>query len=315
MPLVARSARQLLHQTPRLLEPGSTLLSNSCPAAAFDASFTSMSRASAPQNHAANCGCGVCRSSSSTHVCSSQCTCPRAAAHSLWTTGSSTNMHRAFSAAKEEGSSQKEESSGAQEEKPKSGEESTSQTEGAETEELNVQELLEKLKKSETTAETTTEQVSQLTDSLKRSLAEMENLRMRTTREVENAKKFAIQSFLKNILDVADNLERAYGAVPPDALSEEEGKALDAARLRNLLKGMMGGVATTEKIFLQALSKEGVQQYNPEGEKFDPNFHNALFEMVDPSKEPGQIGQVTKRGYTLHDRVIRPAEVGVVRGE
>jgi molecular chaperone GrpE len=72
-------------------------------------------------------------------------------------------------------------------------------------------------------------------------------------------------------------------------------------------------VQATEKILLQVLKKQGVEQFNPEGDKFDPNLHNALFEVPDGTKEAGVVAVVTKRGYRLHERVIRPAEVGVTR--
>jgi molecular chaperone GrpE len=154
--------------------------------------------------------------------------------------------------------------------------------------------------------------VADLTDKLKRSLAEMENVRARSTREVENAKKFASQGFVKDLLDVPDNLERAAASVPETALSAEGGE-MDVEKLRVLLRGLLEGVRATERIMLQVLRKQGVEQFNPLGDKFDPNLHNALFEVPDGSNEAGIVAVTTKRGYRLHERVIRPAEVGVTR--
>mmetsp|Transcript_4998 Transcript_4998/g.10795 ORF Transcript_4998/g.10795 Transcript_4998/m.10795 type:complete len:318 (+) Transcript_4998:38-991(+) len=181
----------------------------------------------------------------------------------------------------------------------------------ADAETPSVDEMLAQLKDKESAAEKLAGQVEQLTDSLKRSLAEMENVRMRAQREVDSAKKFASQPLVKSLLDVPDNLERAAASVPAEALREES--TMDTAKLRSLLKGLLEGMQATEKIMLGILNKHGVEQYNPINEKFDPNLHNALFEVADPTKEVGTIAVVTKRGYKLHDRVIRPAEVGVVR--
>jgi len=174
---------------------------------------------------------------------------------------------------------------------------------------------MSQLKEQEVAAGKLTEQVTQLTDSLKRALAEMENVRARAAREVDGAKKFAVQGFAKSMLDVADNLERAAAAVPKDALNPKEGAdpKEEADKLRGLLKGLLDGVGATERVLLHVFKMNGLEQYNPEGEKFDPNLHNALFEVPDPSKEPGTVGVVTKRGYRMHERVVRPAEVGVVR--
>ncbi|GFH06728.1 GrpE protein homolog, partial [Haematococcus lacustris] len=184
----------------------------------------------------------------------------------------------------------------------------------ASTEEApSVEDLQAQLDAKEAKVQKLAEEVAQMTDSLKRALAEMENVRQRTAREMDNAKKFAVQGFVKSILDVADNLERAAASVPADALAEEPGKELSTEQLRKLLRGLQEGVGATERILLQVLKSNNVEQYNPLNQQFDPNLHNALFELPDASKEPGTVGAVTKRGYKLFDRVIRPAEVGVVR--
>lgn len=171
--------------------------------------------------------------------------------------------------------------------------------------------LQQKLLDKEKEVEELAAKVDFYTDQLKRSLADMENLRQRTSRQIDQAEKFAVQGFAKSMLDVADNLQRALESVPEDAIAE--GAALEADKASSLLRGLYGGVRITESILLQAFKNNGLEMYNPMGDKFDPNLHNALFELPDPTKEPGHVGAVTKRGYTLKGRVLRPAEVGVTR--
>lgn len=155
------------------------------------------------------------------------------------------------------------------------------------------------------------DQVKDLTDRLMRSLAEMENVRTRSTREVDNAKRFGPQALVKDLLDVPDNLERAAASVPQAVIDGDE--EADAEKLKKLLRGLLEGVRATEKILMQVLRKQGVERYDPAGEKFDPNLHSALFEVPDGTKDPGVVAVVTKKGYRLHERVIRPADVGVTR--
>mmetsp|Transcript_28363 Transcript_28363/g.80065 ORF Transcript_28363/g.80065 Transcript_28363/m.80065 type:complete len:268 (+) Transcript_28363:162-965(+) len=157
------------------------------------------------------------------------------------------------------------------------------------------------------------DELKEAKDKLVYTLADMENLRQRTARQADDAKKFAVQGFVKSILDVADNLERASKAVPDDVLSDDKIEELDVRTARKMLVSMLEGVQLTEKVLLQIFSQNGIQKVDPLGEKFDPNLHQALFEMPDPSREPGTVGTVTKAGYTLHGRVVRPADVGVVR--
>jgi len=144
-------------------------------------------------------------------------------------------------------------------------------------------------------------------DKLIRTLADMENLRERTARQVENSSKFAVQGFVKDLLDVSDNLERALAAVEKDFLDQgEDSKGFQ------ILKSLHEGIAMTETQMLRCFSKHGVERFDPTDQPFDPNLHEARFEVPMPDKEPGTVVVVTKVGYTLHDRVIRPAEVGVV---
>ena len=150
--------------------------------------------------------------------------------------------------------------------------------------------------------------VADLTDRILRTMAEMENLRERTRRQAEDAKKFAIQGFCKDLLDVADNLDRAIATVTVD---DDEN---DVEKVKTKLKSFHEGVVMTEKTLLSAFKKHGVTKFNPEGEDFDANSHMALFNVPIPEgsdAKAGTVAAVTKTGYSLHERVIRAAEVGV----
>jgi len=151
-------------------------------------------------------------------------------------------------------------------------------------------------------------QVKDLNDKLLRTLADMENLRERTRRQAETAEKFAIQGFCKDLLDVADNLARASATVDTEALETET----DAANVKTVLTSLHEGVLMVEKQLTSAFGKHGVVKFDPaEGDPFDPNDHMALFNVPNGEKEAGTVATVTKVGYKLNDRVIRPAEVGV----
>lgn len=143
-----------------------------------------------------------------------------------------------------------------------------------------------------------------LRDQTLRTLAEMENLRRRTEREVQDAGRYAIASFARDLLALGDNLRRALDAVPADA---REGT--DAA-----LKSLLDGVEMTERDFLKTIEKHGVRKLAPTGQKFDPNLHQAMFEVPDPSVANGTVVQVLQEGYVIGDRVLRPALVGVAKG-
>ena len=146
--------------------------------------------------------------------------------------------------------------------------------------------------------------VKDLNDKLLRTLADMENLRERTRRQAETAEKFAIQGFCKDLLEVADNLGRAVATVEMDAEA-------DVDKVRGMLNSLHEGVLMVEKQLASTFGKHGVEKFDPIGDKFDPNAHMALFNVPDAEKEAGTVAAVTKPGYKLHDRVIRPAEVGV----
>ena len=141
-------------------------------------------------------------------------------------------------------------------------------------------------------------------DKMLRTLAEMENLRQRTRREVADAKTYGITGFARDILDIADNLQRALDAVPAEARA-----AADPG-----LKALIEGVELTERSLLNALEKNGVKKFDPAGQKFDPNFQQAMFEVPDASVPSGTVVQVVQAGYMIADRVLRPALVGVSKG-
>ena len=147
-------------------------------------------------------------------------------------------------------------------------------------------------------------EAADLKDRLLRTLAEMENLRRRTEREVADAKTYGIANFARDMLGVADNLRRALDHLPAEAR-----ESADAA-----LKGLIEGVEVTERDFLSRLTRHGVKKLEPQGERFDPNLHEALFEVPDESVPAGTVAQVIESGYTIGDRVLRPAKVGVSKG-
>jgi molecular chaperone GrpE len=141
-------------------------------------------------------------------------------------------------------------------------------------------------------------------DKMLRTLADMENLRKRTSREVADARTYAITGFARDILDIADNLQRALDAVPAETKA-----AADPG-----LKALIEGVELTERSLLNTLEKNGVKKFDPSGEKFDPNFQQAMFEVPDASVPSGTVVQVVQAGYMIGDRVLRPALVGVSKG-
>ena len=144
---------------------------------------------------------------------------------------------------------------------------------------------------------------AELKDRLLRTLAEVENVRRRGERELNDARQYAIAKFAGDMLGVADNMERALASVPTEARESDEA-----------VKALMQGVELTEKEMLRSLEKHGVKKLDPKGERFDPNFHQAMFEVPDPSVPNGTVAQVVQVGYSIGTRVLRPAMVGVARG-
>ena len=141
-------------------------------------------------------------------------------------------------------------------------------------------------------------------DKLLRTLAEMENLRRRTEREIADAKAYAVTSFARDLLGSADNLRRALESVPEAAQAAAD----------NTLKAVVEGVELTERELLKTLERHVVRKIDPQGEKFDPNLHQAMFEAPDASIAKGLVSKVVQTGYKIGERVLRPALVGVSAG-
>jgi len=148
------------------------------------------------------------------------------------------------------------------------------------------------------------DEAAEMKDRLLRTLADMENLRKRTEREVADARQYGIASFARDILGVSDNFRRALEAVGPDLRA-----GADAA-----VNSLIEGVELTERELLKALEKNGIRQISPQGEKFDPNLHQAMYEVPDPSVPSGMVVQVVQPGYVIGERILRPALVAVSKG-
>jgi len=144
----------------------------------------------------------------------------------------------------------------------------------------------------------------ELKDRLLRTLAEMENLRKRTEREVADSRVYGISAFARDVLGIADNIQRALEATGDDwkKHADETGRAL------------YEGVELTERDLLKAFEKHGVRRIDPQGQKFDPNLHQAMYEIPDDSVPAGTVVQVLQPGFTIGDRILRPAMVGVAKG-
>lgn len=143
----------------------------------------------------------------------------------------------------------------------------------------------------------------ELKDRALRGAAEMENLRRRTARELQDARSYAVANFARDMLSVSDNLRRALDAV------SEEAKAADPN-----LTALVEGVEMTERSMLSTLERHGVKKLDPEGEKFDPHFHQAMFEVPNPDVAANTVVQVVQSGFSIGERVLRPAMVGVSKG-
>ena len=135
-----------------------------------------------------------------------------------------------------------------------------------------------------------------------RALAETENLRRRTEREREEVAKYAVTGFAREIVGIADDLARAVG-----------GADTDAGDISPHLASMLEGIRLALRNLDSALERQGIVCIDPVDEKFDHNFHEAMFELDAPGKAPGTVVQVVQRGYRIHDRLLRPARVGVVK--
>ncbi|XP_058639144.1 grpE protein homolog 1, mitochondrial isoform X2 [Onychostoma macrolepis] len=147
------------------------------------------------------------------------------------------------------------------------------------------------------------DQLKDITDKYKRALADTENLRQRSQKMIDDAKLYGIQGFCKDLLEVADILEKATESVPKTEISTAN------PHLKNLYDGLVMTEVQIQKVF----QKHGLVKLNPDSQKFDPYEHEAVFHAPVEGKEPGTIAVVTKVGYKLHGRTLRPALVGVVK--
>jgi len=139
-------------------------------------------------------------------------------------------------------------------------------------------------------------------DQMVRAIAEAENARKRAIKERQDASKYAVSSFAKDLLDVADNLRRALDSVPEDV-----------ADTAPQIKGLIDGVEATERSLHRSFEKNGIKKILPMDQVFDPNFHEVMFEAIIPGKAPGTIFEIIEAGYTLNERLLRPARVGVAK--
>ena len=145
-------------------------------------------------------------------------------------------------------------------------------------------------------------ETSQLRDQLLRAMAETENVRKRAERQIEDAHRYAVTGFARDILSIGDNLERALFAVPEERRGEHE-----------LLQTLLEGVIAVQNDFQGALVAHKIERLDPTGEPFDPNLHEAMYEVPDSEYPNGSVAQVMQAGYRLHDRLLRPARVGVAK--
>ena len=147
-------------------------------------------------------------------------------------------------------------------------------------------------------------ELAETKDRLLRTLAEGENQRRRAERERTDAQRYAATAFARDLLDVGDNLRRALASVAADEVQDER------------VKAMIEGVAATERALLGAFERHGIRRIEPQlGDRFDFNLHQAMFEVENSGQPPGSIVQVLQAGYQMHDRLLRPALVGVAKGD
>lgn len=144
-------------------------------------------------------------------------------------------------------------------------------------------------------------EAAEFKDKLLRTLAEMENLRKRTEREVFDARLYGIAGFARDVLAVADNMHRALDAIGSELRESDDAK----------VKALIEGVELTERELLKTLEKNGVKKFSPQGEKFDPNLHQAMYEVPTSDLPPGLVADVIQAGYMIGERVLRPAMVAV----
>ncbi|CAO3591320.1 unnamed protein product [Absidia cylindrospora] len=160
--------------------------------------------------------------------------------------------------------------------------------------------------------------LAELKDAYLRCIADQENIRERSRKELESAKDYAIQSFAKELLDTVDILNMALTSVPEEFHTKASAEAVAAGKddiavsMADQLSNLYTGVSMTQAELIKTLRRNGIEQHDPQGEVFDPKLHQALFQAPMPDKTPGTIFSVQKLGYTIKGRVLRPAQVGVV---
>ena len=179
--------------------------------------------------------------------------------------------------------------------------------EGTVEEETSLEEAVElqnddegEVKESSSSLDELEAKILELKDQLLRTVADSENLRKRLEREKEQTRKFGIANFAKDLLSIADNLGRALDAAP----NKEDVK--DQA-----IENLVLGIQMTEQELQKAFDNNNIRKIDPLGEKFDYNFHQAMFEVEETDQEPGTVVQVLQPGYAIDDRILRPAMVGV----
>ena len=168
------------------------------------------------------------------------------------------------------------------------------------TEELNVDENGDEDISIEDTVENQKKEIQELKDQLLRSLADSENLRKRTIKEIADAKKYSHISFVRDLVSSVDNLQRALKALPEDK-----------SQLSEPVLNLIIGLEIVEKEIRNTFEKHNLKEISPLNEKFDYNFHQAMFEVPTTEKDPGYVVEVSQKGYLLHDRLVRPAMVGI----
>lgn len=145
--------------------------------------------------------------------------------------------------------------------------------------------------------------LAEMKDQTLRAMAETENIRKRTEREIADTRKYAVMGFAKDLINVSDNLRRAIESVPEEEKQENE-----------VLKNLFAGIEATERELLKAFAQKGIKKLEPLEEKFDPNFHEVMFEAPSTEHPEGIIIQIIEPGYMINDRLLRPARVGVSKG-
>lgn len=146
-------------------------------------------------------------------------------------------------------------------------------------------------------------EIAALKDQALRALAETENTRRRSERELQDMSKYAVTGFARDLVSVLENLQRAVDSIPAEMKESQPA-----------VKNLALGVEMTLNELLGAFGKHGIKRIDPMGQKFDHNFHQAVAQIDTPDAEGGTVVQVLQAGYVIHDRLLRPAMVGVASG-